>query len=179
MRSYCGTKQKTAEGRVLCGRSWCVLTYYTELAIALVAGRHGSCVVRFYPERERLSRDTKPSEEDARRALLCTLGEIRRQLADKRLQQFLSILAVAFVEDPRALGGRADYFPHKLIVKKRSTGHADPIRDYDIAALVQHLRNKGKTRTLALNEAADACGRDWRTVEKIYDRKRRKHTRNR
>ena len=155
-----------------------VLTYYTELAIALVAGRH----VRDkngLRKTERLSRDTKPSEEDARRALLCTLGEIRRQLADKRLQQFLSILAVAFVEDPRALGGRADYFPHKLIVKKRSTGHADPIRDYDSAALVQHLRNKGKTRTLALNEAADACGRDWRTVEKIYDRKRRKHTRNR
>ena len=76
-----------------------VLEYKLELVGALLCGR---CVAgaKGLPKTEYLSRHTKPTENEARRPFLSLLFRIGQQLSDERLRGVLSVLALAFLDDP-------------------------------------------------------------------------------
>jgi hypothetical protein len=143
-----------------------VLEYELALVRALLYGR---CVAgaKGLPKTEYLSRHTKPTENEARRALLTVLVWIGKQLSDERLRIVLSLLALAFLDDP--LCGEP-MRPLKVVLKRRSKGHSDRHRDDGIAMLVQKLRDDGAP----YDEAAALVGKvldlDERHIKRIYAR---------
>ena len=148
-----------------------ILAYHADLAMALLRGRvvrsRNGIVVRT----EYLSQHTKPSEREARGALIDLLDLIRRKLTDQRLAAIVALLVVALAEDRDLKPGRKQQYPLRLVTKRRSTGHPDRARDHNIALLVHLLRRDGSTREDAISRVARAHGyKDTRTVEKIYDR---------
>jgi len=148
-----------------------VLTYYADLAMALLVGRQ-VWDKNELPKTEYLSQQTKPSEKEARWALITLLVRIRRGLTDKRLQAVVAALTLTLADNQNMREEIRQRFPLKLVSQRRSTGHADPRRDSYIAALVHGLRDSGDTREEAIGRVADMCGRDYRTIEKIYDRRK-------
>jgi hypothetical protein len=143
-----------------------VLEYRLELVGALFRGR---CVAgaKGLPKTEYLSRHTKPTENEARRALLILLHEIGRQLSDERLRILLSVLALAFLDDP--LCGEP-MRPLKVVLKRRSKGHSDLNRDYVIATLVQNLRDDGAPYDEAAARVGKVFNLDERHIKRIYAR---------
>jgi hypothetical protein len=143
-----------------------VLEYRLELVGALLRGR---CVAgaKGLPKTEYLSRHTKPTENEARRALLLLLWQIGQQLSDERLRILLSVLALAFLDDP--LCGEP-MRPLKVVLKRRSKGHSDNNRDYGIATLVQNLRDDGAPYDEAAARVGKVFDLDERHIKKIYAR---------
>jgi hypothetical protein len=143
-----------------------VLEYQLELVGALLCGR---CVVgsKGLPKTEYLSRHTKPTENEARRALLCVLFRIGQQLSDERLRGVLSVLALAFLDDP--LCGEPTR-PLKVVLKRRSKGHSDRDRDCVIAILVQNLRDDGAPYDEAAARVGKVFDLDERHIKRIYAR---------
>jgi hypothetical protein len=143
-----------------------VLEYKLELVRAMLCGRPVAGA-KGLPKTEYLSRHTKPTENEARRALLSVLFRIGQQLSDERFRGVLSVLALAFLDDP--LCGEP-MRPLKVVLKRRSKGHSDRNRDYAIAMLVQNLRDDGAP----YDEAAARVGKffdlDERHIKRIYAR---------
>lgn len=149
-----------------------VLTYYAHIAMALLMGRQ-VWDKNGLPQTEYLSRQTKPSEEEARWALIDLLFRmVVKGPTDERLRAVVAALILALHDDRNTRKEIRQRFPLRLVLQKRSTGHANPRRDSYIAALVHGLRGTGDTREEAIGRVAKMCGRDLRTIEKIYDRRK-------
>jgi hypothetical protein len=95
------------------------------------------------------------------------LFQIGQQLSDERLRGFLSILALAFLDDP--LCGEPTR-PLKVVLKRRSKGHSDHNRDYVIAMLVQNLRDGGAPYEEATARVGKVFDLDGRQIKRIYAR---------
>jgi hypothetical protein len=82
-----------------------------------------------------LSKKTRPTEEEARKALCRVL--LHRVISKERLPNGL-LLALADAFDPNGES------PLKVIFKKRGKGHSDLVRDESIAFYVHRLRAGGR-----------------------------------
>src|SRR5262249_27494081 len=112
------------------------------------------------PRLKYLSRNTKPTEKEARAALARVL------LSVDPPRQFLGLVACLF---DRSAGDRveAGLVRRRVEFKNLSQGHHDSIRDSAIAELVERLRDSRPYKE-ATEEAAKRLGITARTVQRIY-----------
>jgi hypothetical protein len=149
-----------------------VLEHKVDLALALLRG-HSVRGDNVPLKTEYLSRHTKPSEREAREALIILLAQIRRELSDERLQSVLVALAIAFCEEQDLETDLNRQFPLRLVLKSRSKGHSDLHRDYCIARLVQELRDRRARYNEATAYIAKVFDLDERHIKRIYARHKR------
>lgn len=103
-----------------------------------------------------LSSRTRPTEDDARRALYRVL---RRGRPPSHI-----LVALAHAFHPNGAGAV------KIMLKKRSKAHSDPDRDSSIAFLVHTLRSRGKSYRQAVAAVAKAINKNEKHIEKIYSK---------
>jgi hypothetical protein len=109
-----------------------------------------------------LSSKTKPSENEARRALCRILRDYEHEV-DAMLR---AALAEVFDPDPPT---RAPQWPRlKAVLKKRSRGHSNPYGDAAISSAVFQLRAEGKHYDDAADEVAALVGKSTEHVKRIY-----------
>jgi hypothetical protein len=101
-----------------------------------------------------LSRNTQPTEREAR-AALC-----RALLNERPSRLLLKALAAAF--EP------AGESPLKAVLKKRTQGHSDYFRHHAIAHSVHMLRQGGKSYGDAIKAVATALNKSVKHIERIY-----------
>ena len=106
-----------------------------------------------------LSRNTKPTEGEARRALCRVLRD-----RDQKPSEFL-LEEMARVFDPERPPGPPGL---KAILKKRDRGHMDPYRDMAIGYAVFKLRLEEASYEDAIQQIAGAIGKSPEQVKKIY-----------
>jgi hypothetical protein len=115
-----------------------------------------------------LSRKTKPTEDEARRALCRVLRD-----TSQRPPAFL-LEELARVFDPQRPRGPPGL---KAVLKKRSKGHRDPWRDAAIGYAVFKLRvQEGKSYEEATMQIAEAIGKSIEHVKRIYGKSDQKHS---
>jgi hypothetical protein len=101
-----------------------------------------------------LSRNTQPTEREAR-AALC-----RALLSERPSRLLLMALAAAF--EP------VGHSPIKAVLKRRTQGHSDFFRDHAIAHSVHMLRQEGKSYGDAIKAVATALNKSVKHIERIY-----------
>jgi hypothetical protein len=114
-----------------------------------------------------LSRNTKPTEDEARRALCRVLRD-----RDQEPSEFL-LEEMARVFDPERPPGPPGL---KAILKKRDRGHLDPYRDMAIGYAVFKLRLEEASYEDAIQQIAGAIGKSPEQVKKIYGKSLMKHS---
>jgi hypothetical protein len=115
-----------------------------------------------------LSRNTKPTEDEARRALCRVLRD-----RDQKPSEFL-LEEMARVFDPERPPGPPGL---KAILKKRDRGHLDPYRDMAIGYAVFKLRvQEDKTYEDAIQQVAKTIGKSPEHVKRIYGKSLMKHS---
>jgi hypothetical protein len=102
-----------------------------------------------------LSRKTRPTEDDARKALC-------RILLAKEPPPRSLLVALAHAFHPDGCG------EVKVILKKRGKGHSDPRRDDSIAFWVHRLRQRGRSYRDAIAAVADSIDKNEKHVGRIY-----------
>jgi hypothetical protein len=127
------------------------------LGLKLFAGVSALKDLSWPPTRIFLSRTTDPTEDDARRALCRALR------SGKPHRELLMALANAFDPD-----GESEL---KVVLRKRSKGHFDRMRDLVIAYKVHMLRGDGKSYGDAVAEVAALLNKSEKHVEKIYGKR--------
>jgi hypothetical protein len=114
-----------------------------------------------------LSSKTRPTEDDARRAL-CRMV---RNSDQEPPRMILEELARVFDPDLPGRGPRL-----KAILKRRDRGHLDPWRDAAIAYAVFKLRvQEDKTYEDAIQQVAKTIGKSPEHVKRIYGKSHMKH----
>jgi hypothetical protein len=139
------------------------------LALALLAGRvyHDS---KGHPTFEVLSRDTKPTERDARWALIRVLLRMRKEAEKEYLAKYEDLFwALANLFAPK---GSRRHGLLKVILKKRSQGHSNPFRDEQIADIVGMLREKGWSYDDATSAVAEEFGKSPEHIKRVYGKNR-------
>ena len=128
-----------------------------------------------------LSRSTQPTENEARKALCRALRHLTQQQLTLAQQQptqpvlfnqvqILMALEALFDPDDSPHGLST---PFRVVLKKRSRGHANPSRNSWIAGEVEMLRLKhGKSYEKAIEEVADRIEKSPEHVKKIYGKNR-------
>jgi hypothetical protein len=138
-----------------------------RFAIALLVGRSSARDENLVTKTEYLSRHTKPSEREARSALINLLFRMCEEISDERFLAILGGLASVFSEDTSVFE-ESSLHPLKVVLRRRGKGHSDHRRDYSIARIVQILRNQGVKGATA--KVAEVLGRDERHIKRIYAR---------
>jgi hypothetical protein len=136
------------------------------LALALLRGR----VYRDgkgHPAFEVLSRDTKPSERDAREGLLRVLLRMRNEAEKEYLAKYEDVFWALYDLFEPGGGGLL-----KVILKKRSQGHSNLYRDWEIAALVEMLREDGLSYGDATSATAEHLGKSEEHIKRVYGKHR-------
>jgi hypothetical protein len=115
------------------------------------------------------SANTKPTEQEARAALsrLLLVGELPDLL---RLLLAILFTPNLFGDVKPSVGVPKNIVQRKVVFKKLSTGHSNPITDVIIAAMVQHLRDRGRRYEKAIKEVAKVNRLDERHVKRIYSK---------
>jgi hypothetical protein len=142
------------------------------LALALLGGRvhrDGKGHSAF----EILSRDTKPTETDARWALLRVLLRMRNEAEKEYLAKYEDVFwALCRLFAPVGRGGLL-----KVILKRRSQGHSNPFRDREIADIVGRLREKGLSYGDATSAMAEHLGKSQEHIKRVYGKYRPRYSR--
>jgi hypothetical protein len=86
---------------------------------------------------------------------------IAQTLTEEREVRVLAALALAFNPDRKG--------PRRVVIKNRTKGHGDWLRDLSIAALVDDRLKKGDGKKRAFGYVADKVGLNERRVERIYN----------
>jgi hypothetical protein len=104
------------------------------------------------------SRNTKPTEKEARAALARVLMSVDPP------RMILWYVAGLFDREAADVEGLVH---RRVDFKNLNQGHHDPVRNFTIAELVERLRD-GRSYKEATEEAAKRLGKTPRTVQRIY-----------
>jgi hypothetical protein len=118
-----------------------------------------------FPVREFLSRNTTPTEDEARAALA--------RLLLRGTAPHLLLLGVASLFMPDAFRGPSPWSlfspgERRVVFRNRSKGHSNHARDGEILERIYILRQAGKTYEEACSQVAEAAGIEVRQVKRIY-----------
>ncbi len=136
-----------------------------QLALRLLTGRVRNS--NGLTEYQFLTRDTRPTEKEARAALARLL--MNGYVPD----EILSALAELFLLPGDKRG------PLRAVLQRRNQGHSNPHRDRDIALRVYRLIKSGDPVKAAINKVSELTGIGDRQVKRIWGasifRQRRLH----